>query len=295
MFHTNRKSVLNKILVLLTPVIFIQSCSIEKFIIRQTGTILDYGVIALYEETDLTLAEQAMASDIKLLEGMIKGDPENDHLLLLTSQAFSGYTLGFVEDEEPERAKALYLRAKEYGLRVLRMDDTFAQNESASIDEFSNAVSQLDEKYLGAIFWTASAWGGWINLSLDNPRALMELIKVQALMQRVVELDEAYFHAGADLFFGSIWGTKPRMLGGDPEKAREYFEKNLKITEGKFLLTYIYYARFYAAKTLNEELFDELLEKVENTPADVLPGYQLLNMIAKKKAEYLKLKKEEWF
>ncbi len=85
------------------------------------------------------------------------------------------------------------------------------------------------------------------------------------------------------------------MLGGDPEKARQYFENNLKTTEGKFLLTYIYYARFYAAKTLNEELFDELLAKVEETPADVLPGYQLLNMIAKKKASYLKLYKEEWF
>ena len=114
-------------------------------------------------------------------------------------------------------------------------------------------------------------------------------------MQRVLDLDESYFHGGADLFFGSIWGTKPRMLGGDPEKARQYFENNLKTTEGKFLLTYIYYARFYAAKTLNEELFDELLAKVEETPADVLPGYQLLNMIAKKKASYLKLYKEEWF
>ncbi len=295
MIQAIRKSVLNTILVVLAPVIFIQSCSINKFVIRQTGTILDYSVIALYEETDLTLAEQALASDIKLMEGLIKGDPENDHLLLLTSKAFSGYTLGFVEDEEPERAKALYLRAKEYGLQVLRMDDTFAQNESAKIDQFSQAVNQLDENYLGAIFWTAFAWGGWINLSLDNPRALMELPKVQILMQRVLDLDEAYFHGGAYLFFGSIWGTKPRMLGGDPEKAREYFEKNLKITEGKFLLTYIYYARFYAAKTLNEELFDEFLAKVENTPADVLPGYQLLNMIAKKKAEYLKLKKEEWF
>ena len=82
MIQAIRKSVLNTILVVLAPVIFIQSCSINKFVIRQTGTILDYSVIALYEETDLTLAEQALASDIKLMEGLIKGDPENDHLLL---------------------------------------------------------------------------------------------------------------------------------------------------------------------------------------------------------------------
>ena len=60
MIQAIRKSVLNTILVVLAPVIFIQSCSINKFVIRQTGTILDYSVIALYEETDLTLAEQAL-------------------------------------------------------------------------------------------------------------------------------------------------------------------------------------------------------------------------------------------
>jgi hypothetical protein len=280
---------------LLMPLLFLTSCSINKFVIRQTGTILDYGVLALYEESDLKLAEQAMASDIKLLEGMVKGDPENEHLLLLTSQAFSGYTLGFVEDEEPERAKSLYLRAKEYGLRLLRMDEVFAGNESGTIDEFTQAVQQLDGDYLDGIFWTAFAWGGWINLSLDNPKALIELPKVEAMMQRVIDLDGSFFHGGAYLFFGSVWGTKPRMLGGDPEKAREYFEKNIKITEGKFLLTYIYYARFYAAKTLNEDLFDEFLQYVQDTPADVLPDYQLINMIAKKKAGILKSKKDDIF
>jgi hypothetical protein len=284
-----------KILWLILAMAGIQSCSINTFVIRQTGAILDYGVIALYKETDLKLAEQALASDIKLLEGMIIGDPENDHLLLLTTQALSGYALGFAEDEDRERAKVLYLRAKEYGLRVLRMDDDFAGADSGTIEEFSGAVKELDETYLPALFWTAFAWAGWINLSLDNPRALIELSKVQDMMQRVKDIDETYFFGSAELFFGSIWGMKPRMLGGDPEKAKACFERNLKITEKKFLLTYIYYARFYAAKTLNEELFDELLAIVETTPADVLPGYQLLNMIAKKKADFLKQQKDELF
>jgi len=173
--------------------------------------------------------------------------------------------------------------------------DDFASGEGGSIEDFNQAVSKLDAEYLQALFWTGFAWGGWINLSLDNPRALIELTKVQALMQRVEEIDETYFFGGAGLFFGSVWGMKPPMLGGDPEKAKMYFERNLEITENKFLLTYIYYARFYAAKTLDEALFDELLAVVENTAADVLPGYQLLNMIAKKKANILRQQKEEWF
>jgi len=286
---------MRKSIFIIIGIFFFQSCSMDRFIIRQTGTLLDYGVLALYEETDLKLAEQAMASDIKLLEGMIKGDPENEHLLILTAQALAGYALGFAEDEEPERAKVFYLRAKDYGLRVLLQDDSFAEADTGSIDDYKLAVKNLDEDYIDAIFWTGFAWAGWINLSIDNPRAMIDLTKVQILMERVLEIDETYFHGATHLFFGSIWGLKPRMLGGDTEKAKEHFEKNLKITEGRFLLTYIYYAKFYAAKVLDEDLYNSFIVKIEETPADVLPGYQLMNMIAKKKVKYLKAFGEDWF
>jgi hypothetical protein len=248
-----------------------QACSMDRFIIRQTAGLLDYGVLALYEETDLKLAEQAMASDIKLLEGMIKGDPENEHLLLLTAKALAGYALGFAED------------------------DDFAEADTGSLDDYTLAVNNLDEDYVDALFWTGFAWAGWINLSIDNPRAMIDLTKVQVLMQRVLEIDETYFHGSTHLFFGSIWGIKPRMLGGDPEKAKEHFERNLQITEGKFLLTYVYYALYYAARVLDEDLFNSFIVKIEKTPADVLPGYQFLNMIAKKKVKYLREFGENWF
>lgn len=284
-------------ILLLYPLLAVQfpACSLDKFIIRQTGTLLDYGVISLYEESDLILAGTALESNIKLLEGMLKGDPENRDLRLLTSQAFAGYALGFAEDTDPDRAKSLYLRGRDHGLYVLLRDETFAENQSKKLDDFEQAVAQLDAENIDALFWTAFAWAGWINLSLDDPQAFIDLPKVQVMMARVLELDETYFLGAPHLFFGSVWGMKPRMLGGDPEKARTHFEKNLEITQGKFLLTYIYYARFYAAKTLDEDLYDQLLEKVEETPADVLPEYRLLNVIAKEKAGRLKALRSDIF
>jgi hypothetical protein len=280
---------------ILAGIFLFQACSINRFVIRQTGALLDYGVIALYEESDLGLAEQAMASDIKLLEGMIIGDPDNEHLLLLTAQALAGYALGFAEDENPERAKKLYLRAKAYGLRVLRQNDSFAEADTGSLDDYTRAVKNLDEDYIGALFWTGFAWAGWINLSIDNPRAMIDLTKVQILMERVLEINEAYFNGSTHLFFGSVWGIKPPMLGGDLQKAKAHFDRNLEITGGKFLLTYVYYALYYAAKILDEDLFNSFVAKIEDTPADVLPGYELLNMIAKKKVKYLKAFAKKWF
>lgn len=280
---------------LLTIVVFSNACSINKFIIRQTGTLLDYGVISLYEETDLILAEQALASDIKLLEGMIKGDPENEHLLLLTTQALAGYTLGFVEDDSPERARVLYLRARNYAGRILEINDYNLTIENITLEDYQKKINNIDDEYLDALFWYAFSWAGWINVSLDNPQSFVDLPKVEMLMHRVVEIDPNYYHGSAYLFFGSIWGTKPRMLGGDPEKAKEYFEKNLEITQGNFLLTYVYYAKYYAAKTLDEELFLSLLKKIEDSSVDILPGEQLLNAIAKKKGLRLKQMKDDIF
>jgi hypothetical protein len=284
-----------KISILLISVIFFYSCSLEKFVIRQTGTLLDYGALAIYEETDLIIAEQALASNIKLLEGMTKGDPENSHLLLLTSQAISGYVLGFVEDESPDRAKSLYLRARDYAARILIQSDFNLTEENLLIEKYQQNVAALEDDDIDALFWAAFSWAGWINLSLDNPQAFVDLPKVEALMNRVLEIDSTYYHGASLLFFGSIWGTKPRMLGGDPEKAKQYFEKNLEITNGNFLLSYVYYAKYYAAKTLDEALYKEYLNKVKETPNDVLPGEQLLNAIAKKKADFLLSKTEDIF
>ncbi len=219
---------MKKTFVIIITAFLLQSCSMSTFIIRQTGTILEYGVQALYEETDLKLAEQALASNIKLLEGMLKGDPENENMLLLTAQALSGYAMGFAEDEEPERAKSLYLRGKEYGLRILRMDDTFAENENGSLEEFTSAINSMDADYIDALFWTGFAWAGWINLSLDNPRAVIELTKVQLIMQRVLDLDETYFHGSVHLFFGSIWGTNRECLVVTRKKQNLILKKILK-------------------------------------------------------------------
>ena len=66
---------------------------------------------------------QSLISNIKLLEGLLKTDPDNRNLLMLTCQGYAGYALGFVEDEEPERARKLYRRAKQYGIRMLQQSN----------------------------------------------------------------------------------------------------------------------------------------------------------------------------
>ncbi|MBD3226527.1 MAG: hypothetical protein GF313_17510 [Caldithrix sp.] len=274
---------------------FLLSCSPQRLVIRQLEPVLDNSVKALYEEGDLQLAEQAMAADLKLVEGLLKSDPQNEKLLTIAAQGYAGYAMGFVEDKQPQRAKKLYLRARDYGLRLLFDDDSIEAHLNKPINQFESLIAQKKEDELPGLFWSGFAWGGYLNLSLNEPTALIDFPKVQAIMKRVATLQPDYFYGGVYLFLGAVYGMKPRMLGGNPEKALQYFQKNLQMTGEQFLLTYIYMARYYAAKVLDEEKFDNYIQQIESASEDILPEARLLNAIAKKKARLLKEKKSDIF
>lgn len=271
------------------------SCSMNTLIIRQMTPILQNSALAIYEENDLDLAEKALASDLKLIDGLLKSDPHNEQLLLLAAQGYAGYALSFLEDEYPARAKNLYLRARDYALKVLRQDKDFALAEKTSLEQLSNVLQKYDRRKTAALFWAGFAWSGYINLALDDVDALADLPAVQLIMKRVEELDADFFYGSVYLFWGSLYGMKPKILGGNPDKAAQYFKKNIELNDGKFLLAYVYAAKFHAAKILDETLFDEYIKHVMETPSGAIPEARLLNQIAKKKARRLQAQREGLF
>ena len=271
------------------------NCSVQKLAVRSMSGILDNSMIALFGETDLDLAEKAIAADLKLLEGLLKTDPNNDKLLLMVSQGFGAYALGFVEDEYPERAEKLYLRGKGYGLRILTGNKNFDRALSKPIGDFEKSLQSFDHKDVPALFWTANNWASWINLNFSNPSALADLPRVQLLMKRVIQLDPSYFYGGAHLFFGTIYAARPPILGGNMKLSKEHFDKCFAFSQEKFLLPYVYFAKYYLTREFDEETFTSTLEKVLKTADDILPGQQLPNAIAKKKAAKLLEKKVDLF
>ncbi|MEJ2635569.1 MAG: TRAP transporter TatT component family protein [Calditrichia bacterium] len=279
----------------LTGMLLLSGCSLQKIALRSTTGLLFYGIDAIYQEPDMDIAEQAISSDLKLLDGLYLADTGNKDVMLMLTQGYASYSLGFIEDESVSRAQMFYLRARDYGFKLLKTTDAFRDSIPINEDLFIKKLSQLNKKDVPAIFWTAFAWGGWINLSKDNPRAIFDLGKVKAMMNRVQKLDEGYFFGASHLFFGGIYGALPKMLGGNPDKAKEEFDRTLQISDGRFMLAYVYMARYYAQPTLDEQLFDKYLNTVLAAPADVLPGYELITSIAKAKARQLLSEKEELF
>ena len=276
-----------KTLALLLCALLLQGC-IQTMAIRTMGGIMDYGLEAFNEEGDMKLAEGALGSNLKLVEALIKGDPQNAKLLLMASQGFNAYALAFAEDDSVERARLFYLRGRDYGMRVLTQNPRIKEALDKDVTSFQSALSTLTKDDVPAVFWTALGWGSYINITRSDVGVVADLPKVTAMMEFVRQTDPTFYHGGPYLILGTMEGSMPQVLGGRPEKAKEYFERALSINGGKFLLTYVYYAKTYAVQTQNQELFESLLKKVEDASPDILPEARLSNAIAKKKAMLLR-------
>ena len=94
---------------------------------------------------------------------------------------------------------------------------------------------------------------------------------------------------------GVWYASRPKAFGGDPQIARGHFLKAIEYGGGKFLMTHVFYADYYARQNLEKELFLTTLQKVLDTPAEVEPDLTLLNTIAKKRAKELLSNAEEYF
>jgi hypothetical protein len=273
------------------------SCGVVNTVaVNATTNIVDYGLAAIFEESDLDFAENAIPGNITLLEALYRAkDKDDDHLAFLLVQGYTGYTLGFVEDVDAERAKVLYVRARDYGLKSLKKNKKFAEAFDQDQAAFKKSLEQFGKEDVPMIFWTANAWGNLINVSISDPSVLGDLPKVNAMMEFVLKNEETYFYGSAHLYFAAILATTPKNLGGKPDSARYHFEKCFEIGKNTFVLPHVYMAKSYCVQMQDKELFQRLLTTVEEASLDSLPEQRLVNAIAKRKARKLSEKIDDLF
>lgn len=273
------------------------SCGVVNTVaVNATANIVDHGLEAIFEESDLTFAEAAIPGNLTLLEALYRAkDKDDDHLAFLLTEGYTGYTLGFVEDVDVERAKVLYTRARDYGLKSLKKNEKFAEAFEQDRAAFKKSLEGFGKDDVPMIFWTANAWGNLINVSISDPSVIGDLPKVNAMMEFVLQHDENYFYGSAHLYFAAILATTPKNLGGKPDSARYHFEKCFEIGKNTFVLPHLYMAKSYCVQVQDKELFQKLLTTIDETPLDALPEQRLVNAIAKRKAKRLAEKIDELF
>ena len=275
--------------------LILAGCSTGKLVVRGSQTIMDSGIEAMNSETDLQLARAAMPANLKLMEGMLLEDPDNIDLLLYASQGFYGYSYGFIETEDPARAGALYRRCYDYARRAFSLRGFLADPETASPDDLQAAVASAGEEDVPAIFWTGTCLGKWADMNRDNIAGIAGLGNVAILMQRVIELDERYYHGAAHLFFGVYYGGLSPMFGGDFALAEQHFQRAAEINDSKLLLVDLLHAEYLDRQQLNQAGFHQRLTGILAAPDDLYPQMALVNAISKHKAALLLEYEGDWF
>lgn len=276
-------------------IVLLSGCSMTQMVIRTSAPMLEGGIVAMNQETDLALAQSAIPANIKLLEGMIEKDPHNAQLQAYAAQGFMGYAYGFVEDDDPQRASALYRRGFEHAQQALREQGLKIDILSTPQQDMETAVAKLDRRALPGLFWGASCLANWINMNRNDPALLAQFGKAAALMNKVLALDDSYYYGSAHIFFGVYYGNRAPMFGGNYARAKAEFARARAITGGKLLIGDVMYAQYLARQEQDQRAFHDKLTAVVNAPPGLFPEMALLNAIAQRKARLLLAMEKEWF
>lgn len=279
-------------------------CSAKKMTTRVMGQVATKGMVAVESEQDIEFARESTPSLIKTLEVLHYGDEKDRRTLTLLAKAYGTFTFGFIEEklialpegskgraEELERADLFYSRGKDYGIAALMNDGGMRRSFKAPFPQFKRAVDRLGKKYAPALFWTAFNWANWMNLNRDDPEAVVGLPRVQAMIERVIELDPEFYYGSAHALRGVLAVSRPKMLGGDPELAKRELSEAMRIAPG-YLMTKVLYAQYYARQTNDAPLFRNTLNEVIVSDPAALEEQRLANELAQRRARML-LKQEK--
>jgi hypothetical protein len=277
-------------------------CSLNSIVAgRMAATFADM-TRAFEAEESVEDAREAAPALLKMLDGIIEMAPDNERLLEQAAEMNATFSFGFIEEDDPARARLLYRKARGYGLRALaeRDGDLRRALELSEADLRARLASlDGDDDALPALFWTAFAWGGEINVSRGDARVVADLGKVVAVMERLAEIAPRFYHGGPHIFLAVYYASRGRTLGGDPAKAARHFAEVAKITGGRFLLRDVLYARYYCvalgetdpARARSE--FQAALRRVREAPIDIHPEQKLANALAKARAAKLELQLDD--
>ena len=189
-----------------------------------------------------------------------------------------------------EAAKdSLFLEGVKAAERAMSMHPGFVKVFRETKDE-KQAVRELGPESLEAMYWYSANLGKWASTKSMMVR-LGNKSKLEAYNQRVLDLDEGFFHGAPHRFFGVL---PTKVPGGDLKASKKHFETAIAI-EPNYFGTRTLYAENYATKAQDKQTFLAQLDYVLSTPPSALPDAEPENRYEQALAKQLKEKADELF
>lgn len=248
---------------------------------------------SILDSDDLSMVKTGAPAYLLMIDGLIHKDPKNKNLLRTAAMLYTAYADLFVKDII--RSKKMADKALNYAKRAVCLENNDACSiKSKTFKEFENIISKMKTENVPALFTLGNAWAGWIMVNKNDFNAIADMPRIELIMQRVIKLDKTYEDGSAYLYLGTLASLLPPALGGKPEQAKLFFNKAIKISQGKNLMVKIIYAKMYARMIFDRTLHDKLLNEVLSADPYV-PGYTLVNTWAQIQAQELLESSDDYF
>jgi tetratricopeptide (TPR) repeat protein len=258
----------------------------------QRSTVIEEGT-ALWGER---IEEAKLVQAIRKWEQAAEMDPSDHEHWVRLARAYYFLADGHMSFDEARKDEMIAtfekgIEAAERALIALSPD--FAQRMRAGT-RIEEAIAVLDASAVPALYWRSSNMGKW-GIAKGFATVLSYKDEIRAVMARCLELDATYFYHGPHRYFGAFYARIPAFAGGDLEKSKQHFDAALAAAPD-YLGTRTLYAEFYAVKSQNRQVFDEMLDAViaadvSTLAEDIRPE----NTIEQRRAQALKAKADELF
>ena len=282
-------------------------CSLNRLAVNKLGNALAESGTTFASDDDPELVAGAIPFSLKLMESLLAASPAHRGLLLAAASGFTQYSYAFVQQEaerledqdlaraaaERARARQLYLRARDYGLRGLETRHArFGERLRADPLATVRAATVTEVPLL---YWTAAAWGAAISLSKDDPEIVADQGLVEALIDRALELDERFDNGAIHGFLISYELARQGARGDPNERARGHFDRAVSLTGGQLASPYVSLAEGVSLSRQDRREFESLLHQALAIDPGARPEWRLVNLIVQRRARWLLSRADQLF
>jgi predicted anti-sigma-YlaC factor YlaD len=289
-------------------VLLTAGCAVKMIAVNKIGDAIANGGETYASDNDPELVREAVPFSLKLIESLLEESPRHRGLLLAASKGFTEYSYAFVQQDGDElelkdfesserlrrRARLLYLRARDYGLRGLEVrhhgfETSLRENPKAAVRRI------VSKKEVPLLYWTAASWGLAISISKDHPELIADQPIVEALIDRALELNGDYDQGAIHSFLISYEPSRQGAQGDPLERSRQQFEIAVKQSNGDLAGPYVSLAETVDIQKQDKAEFESLLKKALAVDPDAHPESRLENLIMQRRARWLLAHTDEFF
>jgi predicted anti-sigma-YlaC factor YlaD len=274
-------------------------CSIRQYAVGSIGDAVAGGGDVYAADDDIEFVGAATPFGLKTIESLLATVPDHRGLLLAAARGFTQYAYVFVQlaaDELEEssvggayeqraRARRMYLRARDYGLRGLGFGDPAAL--AALRAEPGEALAATTPADVPLLYWTALAWAAAISLSKDDPATIAGLPVVDALVMRAAALDADWDHGTLRGFLVGYEINRPNAAPDAIARAEQHFARAVELSGGQQAAPYLSAAESVAIARRDRAQYEGLLKQALAIDAGKRPEWRLANLVMQRRARWL--------